>query len=124
MYFEEALRAELDTIEELTNKVFPLTAPEGTEAPYIIYVSSEGIQDKSLQGYLSSKEVPCEINILVDDYLSLKELTTTVLAKILSFQGHKIGDFFIQDVSYEKPVEIYEQEVDLYRSVIDFTFYF
>lgn len=132
MYFEEALRAELNAIDDLTDKVFPLNATEGTKAPYLIYVSSEGVQDKSLQGYLSNKEVDCEINILHESYAGMKDLTKSVLSKILTFQGRSIGGIgtlqkggiFIQNVTYEKPVEIYEQEVDLYRSVTEFKFRF
>jgi hypothetical protein len=126
MTFEEALRAELDTITELTGKVFPLNATEGVKAPYVIYLSSEGIQDKTLQGYISSKEVDCEINILHDSYASVKSLTRSVLSKFLSFQGRIIGDNgpLIQNVTYEKPVELYESEVFLYRSVLDVKFRF
>jgi hypothetical protein len=124
MNFEEALRAELSTITELTNKVFPLNATEGIKAPYIIYVSTEGIQDKTLQGYLASKEIECEINILHDSYVNLKSLTKQVLAKIIAFQGRIIGDNgpFIQNVTYEKPVELYESLVFLYRCVINTKF--
>jgi hypothetical protein len=127
MNFEEALRAELGTLTELSNKVFPLNADEGTKAPYVVYISSEGVQVKTLQGYMGNKEVDCEINILHDSYANMKALTKEVLAKIISFQGRSIGDLFskdgpfIQNVTYSKPVEIYEKEVSLYRSVIDIT---
>ncbi|SDM17419.1 DUF3168 domain-containing protein [Bacillus sp. OK048] len=126
MDFEEALRAELGTIAGLTNKVFPLNATEGTKAPYIIYVSSEGVQDKSLLGYLSSKEVDCEINIVQASYGSMKSLTKLVISQIISFIGRNIGENgpFIQNVTYHKPVELYEQEVNLYRCVIDCNFKF
>jgi hypothetical protein len=127
MNFEEALRVELGTLTGLSNKVFPLNATEGTKAPYVVYVSSEGLQVKTLQGYLGSKEVDCEINILHDSYANMKDLGKEVLAKIISFQGRHIGGLlskdgpFIQNVTYTKPMEIYEKEVALYRSVIDIT---
>jgi hypothetical protein len=121
MDFEEALRAELSSIIEINNKVFPLNAPEGTLAPYIVYVSSEGLQEKTLDGYLDSKEIECEINILHSGYGSMKALTKEVLSKILSFQGRVIGleGPYIHDLTYEKPAEIYENEVSLYRSVLE-----
>lgn len=121
MNFEEVLRAELSLIDSLTDKVFPLNATEGTEAPYIIYVSSEGLFDKSFEGYLNSKEVNCEINILVSNYSNLKALSKLVIAKIISFQGRIIGQNgpLIKNVTYEISPEIYEKEVSLYRSVID-----
>jgi hypothetical protein len=130
MSFEKALGDELITtssdLKEVTDngileKVFPIYAPEGTIAPFIIFVSSEGVQDKSFQGYLTSKEVDCEIYIVHNSYSGMKALTKEVLAKILSFQGRAIGDNgpFIQDVTYEKPIEKYENEVKLYRSAFD-----
>lgn len=121
MNFDEALRDELGSISELINRVFPLKAKEGMKAPYIVYVSSEGIQDKSFQGYLDSKTVDCEINILHDSYGNMKSLTKEVLAKIISFQDRSIGENgpFIQNVTYERPVELYEKEISLYRCVID-----
>lgn len=123
MNFEEALRVELGTINGLANKVFPLYAPEGEKAPFVVYVPSEGVQGKSLQGYLSSKEVECEVNILQDSYSSLKALVKPVLEKLITFQGRVIGGEygpFIQDLTYEPPVEVYEKEVSLYRCVIVF----
>jgi hypothetical protein len=121
MTFEEALRAELSSITGLSNKVFPLHAKEGIKAPYVIYLSSEGVRDKSFEGYLGTQEVECEINIIHSTYSNMKSLTKLVLNKIISFQGNYIGGYgpLIQNVSYEKPVELYENEVSLYRCLID-----
>lgn len=123
MNFEQALTAELEQIEGLMDKVFPLNAEEGTKAPYLIYFGSEGLEDKTLDGYLDSKEVDCELNIMQYSYSGLKYLTKQILSKLKSFQSRTIGEQgpFIQSVSYQKPVEIYEKEVDLYRCVIEIT---
>jgi hypothetical protein len=132
MNFEEALKGELISVsldlKEVTDKgviekVFPLNAPEGTKPPFIVYVSSEGLQDMTLDGYSENKEIECEINILHSGYGNMKALTKEVLAKILSFQGRAIGldGPFIHDLTYEKPVEIYENEVALFRSVLTIT---
>lgn len=121
MNFEEALRAEIGAIEGLSNKVFPLNATEGTQAPFIIYVAPEGIPFKTLQGYLSCKEVVCEIHILHNSYSGMKTLSKQVLEKIQSFQGRELGSGgpFIQNATYEQPTEVYEKEVSLYRSSFD-----
>jgi hypothetical protein len=127
MTFEEALRAELITIEELNNKVFPLKAPEGTEAPYLIYVSSEGRNDKGLDGFYNSKEVQIELNIIHDRYSRMKALSRLVVNKLKNFEKRHIAETgpFIQEVTFENDgVELYEHEVDLYRTVLDLRFYF
>jgi hypothetical protein len=132
MNFEEALKGELisasQDLKEITDngvidKVFPLNAPEGIKPPFIVYVSSEGIPDKTLQGYLNSKQVVCEIHILHGSYSDIKSLTKLVLEKIRSFQDRIIGQDgpFIQNVTYDTPTEVYEKEVYLYRSSFDLT---
>jgi hypothetical protein len=121
MNFEEALRDELSQINGLTNKVFPLQAPEETKAPYAIYVSSDSVLDKSFEGYSDSGVISCEINILQNSYSGLKRLSKDVIGKIVSFQGRELGTSgpFIKDITYQTSPEIYEKEVALYRSVID-----
>jgi hypothetical protein len=46
MNFEEALRNELNSIPQIANKIFPLAATEGVKTPYLVYISSEGVQEK------------------------------------------------------------------------------
>jgi hypothetical protein len=120
--FEEALEAELETIPELVGKIFPLDAT-GYKPPYVVYLSSEGLQDKTLSGYLQTKGINGEVNILTHTYKELKTLTSTVISKLVSFEGRVIGTNgpYIQNFNYEEPVELYEQEVGWYRCNISFT---
>lgn len=135
MDFEDALTTELVSISGLTDKVFPLVAkgkkktgnPTPIVVPYLIYKSSEGLEEKSLTGYdLDIKRVDCEINIIHKSYDDMKILTRLVLAKVLSFQSRVIGTGgpYIQNVIYENPVELYEEKPDLNRCVINFEFHF
>lgn len=127
MTFEEALRTELITIEELNEKVFPLTAPEGTEAPYLIYVSSRGRHDKSLEGFQKSKSVSVEINVIHDRASKMRALARQVKIVIMDMEKRRIAETgpFIEEMIFENEgTELYEHEVDLYRCVFDLTFYF
>jgi len=119
--FEEALVAELESVSGLSGKVFPLNAAEGTKPPYLIYISSDGLPDKTLTGYTESKTIPLEINIICRTYTDLKSLTPAVLAKIRSFQRRTIGmdGPYVQDVAYDEPVELLEPQVMWYRSNFD-----
>jgi hypothetical protein len=121
MYFEEALKIELENITELNNKVYPLAATEGVITPYLVYVSSEGVQEKYLEGYAGSKEVDCELHILSDSYPGLKDITRQVIAKVVTFQGRVIGGdngVWIQDVTYERVTEQYIDQLFQYLCVI------
>jgi len=48
MDFEQALVHELSSITALNGKVFPLSAKEGTNPPFVLYVSSEGKKIQTL----------------------------------------------------------------------------
>ncbi len=120
MTFEAAVTAELELATGLTGKVYGVTGVENVtapSAPYLIFVSSEGLQYKTLGGYLPTKEVDFEVNILHTTYSNMKTLTKLVLAQIISFQSRVIGTNgpYIQDVEYEKPIELYEPNVKMFR---------
>jgi len=128
MSFEPALVQELKTIPELQNRVYPLFAPEATASsgvPYLIYASSEGLKDKTLGGYLDSKEVRAELNIIAERYADMKVITKQVVALLIGFEGRQIGTGgpFIEELTYQMPVEMYESEPALYRCVVEFSAY-
>lgn len=127
--FEPALVQELKVIPELQNRIYPLDAPEanaGQGVPYLIYGSSEGLRDKSLEGYMQSKEVRAELNIIAKRYGDMKAITKQVIAILLSFEGRQMGTGgpYIEELIYQAPVELYEAQPDLIRTVIEFTVYF
>lgn len=128
--FEAALRQEIvSAIPELGGRVYPLFAPEAVKkngVPYLIYGSSEGLRDKALDGYLDSKEVRGEINVIADRYADMKAITKKVVALLIGFEGRQIGADgpFIEAVEYQMPVEMYESQPDLHRCVIEFQVYF
>jgi len=127
--FEPALVDELKTISALQNRIYPLYSPEAVKkngVPYLIYASSEGVRDKSLEGYMQSKEVRAELNVIAERYSDLKAITKQVVALLISFEGRQIGTDgpLIDELTYQMPVEIYESQPDLYRCVVEFTAYF
>lgn len=128
--FEAALRQEIiNAIPALGGRVYPLFAPEATKhngVPYIIYGSSDGLRDKTLGGYLDSKEVRAELNIIAERYSDLKAITKQVVALLVSFEGRRIGTNgpFIEEITYQMPVEMYESQPELYRCVVEFSAYF
>lgn len=125
MTFEEALTQELDAIPELTGKVYPISAT-GKKAPYAQYISSFGVQDKEFGGYMVSKSVDAELNIITGSYEELKPLMAAVIGILTSFEGRVIGQNgpYIQELSYDQPVEMYEPNPRLYRSVVSFRAFF
>lgn len=125
MRFEEALAYEIELIPALTNKVFPLVVTEGKSAPYVAYMSNEGLKLKTLTGYINSKSISAEVSIVAKTYTEMKQLTSLVSDAIIGFQSRFIGDgtLFVQDVIFSEPQEGYDVDPDLYRSTIPFQVY-
>ncbi|WP_424766302.1 DUF3168 domain-containing protein [Paenibacillus sp. sgz302251] len=129
MSFEAALSDELEAIAGLAGKVFPLFAPEfdddnnGIKAPYIRYQSNYGVNGKTLDGFTSDREIECDIKILAVKYREMKELVEQVMNVLKSFERRAIGSgaFFIQEITFEPPAELYEPLPRLNRCDIVFT---
>jgi hypothetical protein len=121
MKFEEALVYELSEIAMIRDKVFPLSAPEDSEPPFVIYVSSEGVKVRSLEGYSDLTETTFEIHVTTVDYTTLKSLTKQVMDKIFSFYSRAIGEAgpFIKSVSIDEPVESKVEELNFNRCAFD-----
>lgn len=120
--FEEALVVELSSIPSFANKVFPLYAVEGTEPPFIVYISSDGEQTLYLDGFAETRDIRCELNIIDANYTDMKENSKLVIDKITSFFGRSIGGIdgpFIKSISYEQPDEMHDKEYGFYRCSID-----
>lgn len=121
--FEQALTEELKTI---TNRVYPYKAPEKVENPYIIYTSSEGLRDKSItEGYLNSKRVSAEINVIASKYSIFKETIKQTIDLLVNMEKRIIGTngVFIDELVYEQPVELYEANANVYRCAIEIRAY-
>ncbi|MBD0381286.1 tail completion protein gp17 [Paenibacillus sedimenti] len=127
--FEEAMTEEFETITALGGRVYPVFAPEanaGQGVPYLIYTSSAGVRTKTQDGYQTGREVRGELNVITARYADLKTLVNAVIEKFISFAQRSIGTDgpYIQEVTYEQPVELYEPEPKLHRCVIEFEVYY
>ena len=126
MDFEQALRAELVTITNLQNKVFPLNAPEGTSTPFLIYQKVNMAIIKTMDGTSYARNALYEIDLIAKSYSELQSLMVSVKNKLISFQGRTIGTngSYIQNVTIENIVELYEPQPLFYRINMETRFYF
>lgn len=118
--FEIALENELSSVAGLNNLVFPINATEGQVAPYLVYVSSDGLPEKALEGYLGLIEVDFELNVFHNSYANLKTLIPLVNAKVISFQSRAIGANgpYIQNVTLHPSIELWEDALKMWRANI------
>lgn len=118
---EKALRNELNQIPQITNKIYPLNAPKGKKAPYLVYISYSRPM-KDLDGTKSDINSDVLLNIFSDSYSEMKDLTKKVKKLIDTFLFRNIGEQgpYIEDLTIEKITETYESELELYRGIIPF----
>lgn len=127
MTFEAALRAELITVTGLSNKVYPVNAPEGTMAPYVTYETGLMSEEKALDGFQASGTLECSLDVLGATYGDMKTYSKAVKAKVKGFLNRTIGTGgpFIQNITFsELAPELYESEVNMYRCIITFTVFY
>lgn len=127
MDFEAALTMELKTIPDIQNRVYPLNAPEKTISPFILYTSSEGKRTNTItDGFLVDRSVQGEINVVAPKYSSMKQVARQVIGQLVSMNQRVIGNGgpYINEMTYEEPIELFEHEVSLYRCVIGFKTYY
>lgn len=119
---EKALKSELCKIEELQGKVFPTNAPK-VNTPYVTYIKTYYKVLKTTVGITNDRESSFMINILCDSYSQLQDTTKLVVDLLLTFPLRYIGDelnnVFIEDFSLNNVSELYENELNMYRTVID-----
>lgn len=120
MSFEKALTEELGKV--LPNSVYPLVAPEGTPTPYIVYVSSYGDRDMTLDGYVVSKEIDVSIQVVASSYSDLKQYTNALIDALVSLKKMGTDLIPVQHIHYDRPEEMVDIVTFENHSITDFKF--
>jgi hypothetical protein len=124
---ETALRYELNKITEITNKIYPTNAPEGSQGPYLVYARINTDKVKTLEGYTNKQALSYMFSIMAAKYSDMISVRDEVEDALLAFPGTSIGNttkFFIEDLNINNIDEQYEHELGMNRGIIDFTIYF
>jgi len=121
--FEVDLINTIQKVNDLKNKVYPLSALKGAKAPYAFFLSSEGLPDRTLDGYGDTKAIEVELSIVHSSYDGMKRLTRLVMNEIAQCEAGLMGSTQVNEITYETPAELYEKQVEMYRCVIDYKFY-
>lgn len=127
MDFDKALVIELSAITGLSKKVFPVAAPESTATPYLIYGLTRSTRLRTLrENHIGTVEAIYQLDIFHANYGMLKAIKNNVINKLESFVGRNIATTgpYIQNLSIENDFEIYENQVNQYHGVIEFTVFY
>lgn len=126
MDFEQALRAELITLSNLSNKVFPMFAPEQTPTPFVIYQKSNVELLGTLDGMSKTRMARYEFDVVSQTYDTLQQTLNNVKNKLVTFQGRTIGinGPFVQAVIVDNVIELFESDPKLVRANMEVRFYY
>lgn len=123
LFIEEVLTKELEVI--LENKVYPVNAPEGTLLPYLTYQASSGENIRSIDGnYSNVFNSNFDIDLYCKTYRELKIKTELVLKGLKGIWNRTVEGIYIQAIRVGEPTELYEYEVNCYRSNIEIQIFY
>lgn len=123
MFIEEVINIELSKI--LNNKVFPVNAPKDIPLPYLTYQASNGENLRSIDGnYSNVFNSNFDIDLYCNTYGELKLKTELVLTTLKGMWNKTNDSIYIQAIRVGEPTELYEHEVDCYRSNIEIQIFY
>ena len=97
MKFEDILKIKL---KEVTQRVYPIVAPEGIKAPFIVFKQRNLKNIKTLDGYIRFIEGYYEIVLIANNYDELIENKDSIKERVISLIGVK-DEIFINDIDIE-----------------------
>jgi len=126
MDFEEGLTAELSAVAGLAGRVFPITAQQGVQVPYLTYNLGGNERLQYLGGHDGLVQSQYQLDLYHSSYANLKAIKKAVIASIKSYVQRNIGGSgpYIQQVEILNEFETYEESVKLFRGIIEFAVHY
>ena len=117
MKFEDILKIKL---KEVTQRVYPIVAPEGIKAPFIVFKQRNLKNIKTLDGYIRFIEGYYEIVLIANNYDELIENKDSIKERVISLIGIK-DEIFINDIDIEFNGDNYVYDINAFQSNITLT---
>lgn len=116
---EEVIKAVLEPVEGLRDKVFPAEAIKNVPAPFVFYLQHSEDEEETLDGPAGLMSADFEINCVAPTYAGLTRLVADVRTALQSMQGKTYGDLLIERASVRQASpDLKEKEVNLYRRML------
>ncbi|MCL2225647.1 MAG: DUF3168 domain-containing protein [Defluviitaleaceae bacterium] len=122
---ERALRYELQQIFPGI-RIFPTNAPKDATPPFIIYLRDSTVWDKTLDGFINGEEITYTVNIMGETYeqmVQMREAVENLLREMIKSSIGENEDILVKDLDLNGVAEVFEQQLGLYRGIVDFTVY-
>jgi len=97
------------TLKNVCDRVYPIKMPQDASYPAITYMVIADINEQSLYGNVFMNSIRFQVDIFAKSYSEVKGLKDEVIEKIVELRG---CDISVQD--------LYEDDIELYRELLDF----
>lgn len=98
-------------------KIYPLIAPQGAQAPFVVYQKVSRIPAYSHSGYSTYQKVRLQISCFAETYLEAKNIAAQVVDAMETWPdaNAKVMSVFLDDET-----DIYDERTMLYHVPVDF----
>ena len=122
---EEVIKAVLEPIAGLQEKVFPAEAIKNVPAPFVVYLQHSEDEEETLDGPTGLISADFEINCVAQNYAGLTRLVGAVRTALQSMQGVTYEDLLIERASVRQASpDLKEKEVNLYRRMLSLAIHY
>lgn len=121
MTFEEGLYNGLKSI--VSNRIYPMTAPQDSEVPYMIYSLGQTVRPNELDGFRNLIEQQFQLDTFHTNYGSLKSIHSSIISTLKTFNNSTVG-VYVQEITIDTEAISYEPSVEKHRGTIEFTVHY
>jgi hypothetical protein len=98
--------------------VYPLTLPQNTTDPAVVYERNGGIRNYTTDGAGTQKETHFQISAMASEYEDAKTLMETIESAVDGYSGVMGSTNVFLIVIATDSLDVYEHEAEKYRSTI------
>lgn len=105
----------------VSSRVYPLRAPDGVAAPFIVYQRISGVRWRTLSGACGIAQPRIQIDVYAATYAGAKALASAVRVALDGYRGIVAG-VRIGGITLETDQDLLEDDIDpvLHRVTMDF----
>jgi len=119
----EILYTILSNTTSITNlvdyRIFPLSAPQGKQRPFIVYQQISQNHNKHKDRTRDKYTVRVQIDIIADTFEAATEVADA-LADTLSYYSGTVGAYEVEIITFEDENDLSDIEDDVYRKEQDY----
>jgi hypothetical protein len=121
------------TIPELNSNIAGQTRIYAVNAPKLdfdyclVYMQTDTNRDKTLKGFIDNNQRSYLFNLIAKDYATMIDIRNKLEDLLMDIPLTFIGEtstIYVEDININRIQNTWENEIECYRGIIDFTIYF